>query len=50
MGAMLFGVSPRDPVTYAGIVALTLAVFVPAMWVPARRAMHVAPLQNLKQA
>ena len=50
MAAMLFGVTPRDPLTYASVVLVTGLVVVPAIWIPARRAIKVDPIQNLKQA
>jgi putative ABC transport system permease protein len=50
MASLLFGVTPRDPVTYAAVVAVTVLVSVPAVWIPARRAIGVDPIQNLKQA
>jgi putative ABC transport system permease protein len=50
MASMLFGVTPRDPSTYAGVVLVTLLAIVPAIWIPARRAIKVDPIQNLKQA
>ena len=43
MGALLFNVSPLDPLTYAaGIVALGV-VAVLATWLPARQATRVDP-------
>jgi ABC-type antimicrobial peptide transport system permease subunit len=46
-GALLFGISPFDVISYAAaIVALALAVFL-AAWLPARRAARVSPLTAL---
>ena len=50
MASMLFGVTPGDALTYAIVVVLTLLVVVPALLIPARRAISVDPIQNLKQA
>ena len=48
MQAILFGVSPVDPLTYgvgaAGLVAIALL----ATWIPARRAAHVDPMVALR--
>jgi putative ABC transport system permease protein len=48
MASMLFGVTPGDALPYAIVVVLTLLVVVPALWIPARRAINVDPIQNLK--
>jgi ABC-type antimicrobial peptide transport system permease subunit len=50
MASMLFGVTPGDVLPYAIVVVLTLLVVVPALLIPARRAISVDPIQNLKQA
>jgi ABC-type antimicrobial peptide transport system permease subunit len=48
LGALLFNVSPLDPVTYgAGIVALGLVAVV-ATWLPARQATRVDPASALR--
>ena len=48
MTTLLFGVTPIDAVTFAGVaLALTLVVFV-ACLVPARRAAKIDPLEALK--
>jgi predicted permease len=46
--AMLFGVAPGDPTTYALAVAMLMLVAVAAAWVPARRAARTDPLRALR--
>ena len=48
IATLLFGVSPLDPVTYFGVVALLLVVSAVACWVPARRAAQVDPASTLR--
>jgi ABC-type lipoprotein release transport system permease subunit len=45
---MLYGITPRDPLTFAGVVALLLLVAVGASWLPARRATRVDPMIALR--
>jgi ABC-type antimicrobial peptide transport system permease subunit len=48
ISALLFGVSPVDPVTYAAVSAALAAVALTAIWLPARRASRVDPTVALR--
>ncbi|HTQ87500.1 MAG TPA: ABC transporter permease [Candidatus Solibacter sp.] len=48
LSSMLFGVAGDDPLTFAGVGALFLAVSLAACYIPARRAMRVDPLVALR--
>jgi ABC-type antimicrobial peptide transport system permease subunit len=45
----LYGVGPRDPLTFLAALALLTATAALASWVPARRASRVEPLEAIRQ-
>jgi len=47
--SMLIGVTPTDPLTFASITVLFLAVSAVAAWLPARRAARLAPTLALRE-
>jgi predicted permease len=47
--AILYGVSPRDPATYAAAILLMAAVALVASWNPAARAIHIDPARTLRE-
>lgn len=49
MGDLLYGISPTDPATYAGVVAVLAAVGLVASVLPARRAARVDPVSVLNR-
>jgi putative ABC transport system permease protein len=48
MRSLLFGVTTGDPLTFAGITLLLLAVALLATWIPARRAARVDPMRAIR--
>ncbi|MDX1396639.1 MAG: FtsX-like permease family protein, partial [Gemmatimonadota bacterium] len=49
LGAMVYGISTRDPLTYVAVTALILGVALAATALPARRASRVDPVGTLRE-
>ncbi len=45
---LLFGVTARDSIAFAGVIAITLVSVLAASYLPARRALNVAPVDSLR--
>src|SRR5215210_2272166 len=48
LDSLLYGVSARDPLTFAALAALLAAVALLASWAPARRASRVSPMVAIR--
>ena len=48
MKSLLFGIGPRDPLTFVAAPAVFVAVALVAAYVPARRAARVSPMEALR--
>jgi ABC-type antimicrobial peptide transport system permease subunit len=48
LGRFLYGLSPFDPIAYAGVSAILVAAALVATWIPARRAARIDPAITLR--
>jgi ABC-type antimicrobial peptide transport system permease subunit len=48
LSSLLFGVRATDPLSFAAVCLLLVAVATFAIWIPARKATHVEPMQALR--
>ncbi len=46
--ALVFGITPTDPLTHGGVILLLLAAAAGASWIPARRASRIDPITALQ--
>jgi ABC-type antimicrobial peptide transport system permease subunit len=49
VASLLYGLTPRDPITLAGAAVTLAAVGAFAAWLPARRAARIDPIEVLRQ-
>lgn len=50
LAGLLYGVAPLDPLTFAAVPLVILAAALLAVWIPARRALRVDPVESLREA
>ena len=48
IGTLLYGITPHDGITYAGVSAILIVVAMVASFAPARRAARLDPVKALR--
>ena len=48
IAALLYGISPQDPITIISVIALLFTVSASAAYLPARRASRIDPMSALR--
>jgi ABC-type antimicrobial peptide transport system permease subunit len=48
LASQLFGISPRDPLTFSVVAVVLIGVAACACWIPARRALRINPITALR--
>lgn len=48
IASLIYGLSPRDPMTYTAAALIVLAAGLAAAWLPARRAAAINPAELLR--
>ena len=48
LGTLLYGITARDPMTFAVAAAVLIAIALLASWIPARTATRIDPIQALR--
>jgi ABC-type lipoprotein release transport system permease subunit len=49
MSSMLFGIQPRDPVTFVSVAVILVGIALGACYFPARRATAIDPIAALRE-